>query len=256
MQPALAAQPEEAGLRGVHPRAQRRGGVDIAHRDIALLDQRVFRQVMQQHVGAHIDVGPVGDGVELEASVLHLQHLDAAAAAGLATPQAGVPAAHLQFAQRPLHRLDLAQLVVAAQAVAAGFPQAAEARLHPGDADAGTVHPQVQPEQLDQLVGIAVGLREQVAGIDQEYRDVRTRLRQQMQGDRRLHAEAGRQCVRAGQVLQRPGDARLRAHPLQVAVDRIEFGGRKGGGVEEGHDVRGVVRHQAACAGSTRTWVG
>ena len=86
--------------------------------------------------------------MQLPATIAQLEELDAGTAGRLLPPQPGDPRAHAQLAQRALHRLDLAHVVVALQAVAAGLPQLAEARLHPRDADLRAEHLQVQAEAL------------------------------------------------------------------------------------------------------------
>src|SRR3546814_5516459 len=113
-----------------------------------------------------VAVRPVGQGVQLPASVAQLQEIDARARAGLAAAQPGDPGAHPEFLERALHGLDLAQAVVALQAVRAPLPQPAQAGFHPGDADPGAIDLEVEVQFLGQFVGEAIGLREQVAGVD------------------------------------------------------------------------------------------
>src|SRR3546814_4859712 len=77
---------------------------------------------------------------------------------------------------------------------------------------------------------LAIGLREQVAGVDQDHRDSGLLPGDQVQRHRGLRTEARRQGVLAGGVLQRPGHAAFRALPCQPAV---EVGQRPGGRSEE-----------------------
>src|SRR3546814_1080125 len=99
------------------------GGVDVPDRDVAAVPQRVIRQAVLPEVVADVAVRPVGQGVQLPASVAQLQEIDARARAGLAAAQPGDPGAHPEFLERALHGLDLAQAVVALQAVRAPLPQ-------------------------------------------------------------------------------------------------------------------------------------
>lgn len=130
----------------------------------------MFGQVVLQDVSADIDVGPVCNRVEFEAALLDFKNGDVFARCRLLAAQPRVPAAHAQFVQRTLHRFHFAQLVVAGDAIAAGFPQLAQTRFHPRIADASVIDVQLQAEQFSQLVGIAIGFRKQIAGIDHDHR--------------------------------------------------------------------------------------
>src|SRR5690606_22355027 len=164
--PALALQAEEAGLLLGDVGGQGAGRVDVADGDIALLPQGVVGQPVAGQVPADVAVGPVGDGVQLPAVVLALQELDVGAGAALAAAQAGDPGAHAQLGQGALHRLDLAPAVVALLAFDVVFPDAAHARVHPGHADLRAVDLEVEREAVGGFVDEAVGLGEQLAGVD------------------------------------------------------------------------------------------
>src|SRR3546814_4114831 len=88
------------------------GGVDVPERGVAGVPQRVMGQAVLPEVVADVAVRPVGQGVQLPASVAQLQEIDARARAGLAAAQPGDPGAHPEFLERALHGLDLAQAVV------------------------------------------------------------------------------------------------------------------------------------------------
>ena len=212
----------------------------------------MFRQVVLQHVGAHVHFAPVGDRVQLPAAVAQLQEVDAGAAGRLPAAQPGEPAAHAEFAQRALHRLDLAQPVVVLQPGESLFPQLAVARLHPRAADLPAVDMQVQAQPFGQRVGVLVGFREHVTGVDEQHRQARHRAGEQVQRHRRLHAEAGRQRMRAGQAVARPGDAVLRRQRGQPAVQRGQRLRRFGGGEGIGRGHGGRPCGQAGSARSAR----
>src|SRR5690606_10818955 len=135
VQPALAFEAEETGVLLAHARLPATGGVGVADGDIALLPQRVVGQVMLLEIAPHVAVVPVGDRVDLPASVAPLQDRCAAAAARLHAAQAGEPGAGLQLGKRALPRFDLAQVVVLLDADQPLLPKPAMARFHPRAAD-------------------------------------------------------------------------------------------------------------------------
>src|SRR5690349_24018186 len=100
--------------------------------------------------------------MELPASVAQFEKIDRAARRGLGAAQARDPRACSDFSQGTLHRLDLAQTVVALQSVEALFPEAAKACFHPRHANRRTIDLQVQAQSFGQIVGKTVCLRKQV----------------------------------------------------------------------------------------------
>ncbi len=191
MQTALALEAEEAGLLLAHARLPLGGGVDIAHREITLLPQRVVGELELLEVVEDILVAPVDHRQELEAAALDAQHRQLATAAGLLPAQAGEPGLGAELTQGAVHRLHLVELVVAGDPLHPLLPQNAKSRLLPGWAELGPVDLQVEGETLGQLVDKAVGLGEEITGIGQHYRHVGPFATYQMEHQRRLNTEAG-----------------------------------------------------------------
>src|SRR4249919_465352 len=135
VQAAFALESEESRVLLAHPGFQPPCRMHVADRDIAFVPQRVIWEVVPLQVVPYIAVAPVRQRMQLPASVVQLQERRVRAAARLRATDAGDPRPRPQLAQRALHRFDLAQAVVAIQALQALFPQPAEARLHPCDAD-------------------------------------------------------------------------------------------------------------------------
>lgn len=189
----------------------------------SLVPTVVVRQLVRLQVLPHVAIGPVGDGADFVALTALLHDWRLRAAAGLAAAQAGEPGAHVEFVQGAAHRFDLAQVVVLIDADHALFPQAAVARFHPGAADQRAIYLEIELEPFGQGIGEAVGFREQVAGVDQDHRDVRALLAEQMQRHCRLRAEAGRQRRVLRAVLQRPGHAFVGMQAFQLRIERVQI---------------------------------
>ncbi len=139
MQTALALEAEEAGLLLAHARFPLGGGVDIAHREITLLPQRVVGEVELLEVVEDILVAPVDHRQELETAALDAQHRQLATAAGLLPAQAGEPGLGPQLTQGAVHRLHLVELVVAGDPLHPLLPQKAKSSLLPGRAELGPI---------------------------------------------------------------------------------------------------------------------
>ncbi len=163
----------------------------------------VLLQVLVNHA-----VGPVDDRLDLRDALLQLEHADFLARLRLLAAQAGDPALDVQFADRPLHRLDLVDLVVAFDAFDAMLPHLAMPGLEPRSADLSAVDLEVQLEPLGQLIGEAIGLGKEIAGIDHDHGDVGPLLRHHVKQNGGLHPKAGRQHGVGLETLERP------AHPL------------------------------------------
>src|SRR6185312_7854719 len=148
VQSAFALEAEETGVFRIHARFPTTAGVAIADRDVALVPQRVVWQAMAAQVMTDIAVAPVGQRMQFPAAMPPFENIDRGAAARLLPAQAGDPAARVQLVQGPLHRLDLAQLVVAIDPGNALLPQAPVARLHACRAERRLVNLEVQLQPL------------------------------------------------------------------------------------------------------------
>ncbi len=162
----------------------------VAYRQVALIPQRMVLQPVLLQILVHRAVIPVDDRQHFEHAALHRQHRQRCPAPGLLAAQAREPGLSVQLFQRPVHRLDLVDLIVFLNALNALFPQLAVARLLPGRAFRRAVNFEVQLELVRQLVNKLVGLREQIAGIGEDHRNVRADPIHQVQADRRLDAKA------------------------------------------------------------------
>src|SRR5690606_33132707 len=124
-----------------------------------------------------------------------------------------------------------------------------------------TIHVQVEIELCRELVDEAVGLGEEIPGIDQHDRDVRLRARDEVQRDGGLSAETRAQDVPCRQVLQRPLAPLRGIQRLALAVAALERGlparllvQREALRAVAGRECtfeRGVRRHQAASSWKT-----
>ncbi len=162
----------------------------IAHREIALVPQRVVLQPVLLQVLVNGTVVPVDDRQHLEHAALNGQHRQRGTAAGLLPAQACKPRLRLQLFEGAVHRLDLVDLIVLLNAFHALLPQLAVACFLPRRTLLRTVDLQVQLKLVCQLINELVGLREQVASIGQDHRNIRADLIHQMQADRRLDTKA------------------------------------------------------------------
>src|SRR3546814_12666574 len=102
MSAARAPEAEEPRVFLAHARFPLPGGVDVPDRDVAAVPQRVIRQAVLPEVVADVAVRPVGQGVQLPASVAQLQETDARARAGMARAQPGPSGSPPQFPEPAL----------------------------------------------------------------------------------------------------------------------------------------------------------
>ena len=106
-----------------------------------------------------IAIGPVDDGMNLDASILHSDDFEFFPGAGLRAAQAGQPGAGPEFPERPLHGLDFDELVIAREALETLFPQLTVPGLQPGGRQRGAVNLEVELQAGGQLVGKTIGFR-------------------------------------------------------------------------------------------------
>ena len=92
------------------------------------------------------------------------------AALRLVAAQAREPGRDAEFGQRAPHRLGLAQVVVALDALDALLPEPAVARLEPGRRHLRLVDLEVELEPHGQVVDETIRLREEITGVDQDHR--------------------------------------------------------------------------------------
>ena len=144
MESAFALEAKKARVFLAHARLPAPSGVDVADRYIALLPERVIRQVVLAQIAADIAVTPVGNRMHFPAAVFELGNRRVLSDFCLLPAQARKPSASAQLTQGPLHRLDFAQLVVALDASHALLPEPTIASFHPGPADRRAIHTQVQ----------------------------------------------------------------------------------------------------------------
>src|SRR5688500_16237129 len=100
MQSALALEPEEPRVLVVHARFEPVRRVHVADRNVAFVPQRVIGKIVFLQVGPHVAVAPVGEWVQLPATVMQLQERRVGTAARLRTADTGNPGARTQLAQR------------------------------------------------------------------------------------------------------------------------------------------------------------
>ena len=109
--------------------------VPVADRRIALLPERVVRQLVARQVVVDVLVVPVDDRVDLQIAVLHPEHVQMPSRRGLRAPEPDDPRDRVELVEGTLHRLDLVHLVVRRDAVEPMLPALAEARLLPRGAE-------------------------------------------------------------------------------------------------------------------------
>src|SRR6185436_3637609 len=117
--------------------------------------------------------GPVEDGMHLETAVAHLERIELRAALGLAAAQPRKPGAGAQGLECTGHRFDLAQLEILVESFAALLPELAVLPLEVGHRLRAGETLDVERELLRELFDELVGLREQIAGVDEDHRDTR-----------------------------------------------------------------------------------
>src|SRR5882672_5986131 len=183
---ALAFQAEEARLLDRRDLLDRLRAVVVADREIALLPERVIGQRVLGEIAVYAAILPIRDRVDLPAAAGPLEIRDLRAALGLVAAQAREPGVDAELAQRAAHRLHFVLLVVGVEAVEALIPTLAVARFLPSRRDLGAIDLEVDLEPCDEVVDEPIGLREQVARVDEQYWNLRVDLRDQMQRYGRL----------------------------------------------------------------------
>ena len=226
------------------------------------------------HVVIDVAAGPGEQGPECPGTAHRLQQTHPPAVIGLATADAAGPAAHPQIGEGAIEGLHLAQAVVKLQILhTAGFPQASVQGLHAGGAQFRLDHAQINAEELTQLLGIVIGLRGHVAGVDPQHRDrgeafALRQLMGQMKKNRRLDAEAGGHHQAIGEGAMGPVQSPQGVEALQLHLRLLQRQGqirqrnRPGTGVSLGGLALGRrAQHQAIitpggiCRDASR-WVG
>ena len=227
MNPAFLREPTEATRTLVFAFCDGAGRMRVADRRVALLNQRMVRQFILAHVLANVLTRPTQNRMDLIQPVLLLHCTQRSAMVRLVCTQSREPGGHIEFFQCPLQRFNLEDVVVVAQALGI-FPCLAMQRLVPGWRDAGGIHHEVQFEPLGEVLDQFVGLRKQVAGVDQDDRQVGDNPCDQVQHHRRLGAKTGSHRQPIPEGLSGPADNLRRGFAVEQAIGRIELEGCTG----------------------------
>ena len=160
MDAALAFEPGEAQfIRGLHL-VQRLGGMPVADGHVTLVPQRVVRKPVRLEIQVHVAIGPVEDGMHLEAAVAHFERIQRGAARGLAAAQAREPRGGAERRESAAHGLHFSQLEIFVEPFAALLPELAVLRFEVIDGLRARKGLDVERELLLELLDELVGLGE------------------------------------------------------------------------------------------------
>src|ERR1700723_1948882 len=137
--------------------------------------------------------------MDFVASALEVDGKNSRTRLGLRTAQSGKPSPRVQLMQRTVQRFLLVDAVVALDTRKSLVPQFSESGLLPGGGRLGTKHFEIEFQLIGQLIDEAVGLREEIPGVEQHDRHARHDRVHEMQHDSRLGAEARSEYVLARQ---------------------------------------------------------
>ena len=166
--------------------------VSVADGRVALVEQRMLRQLVTLHVVVDVFAAPVQYWVDAMPITRLLHAWQSTAIACLTGSQPGQPASCGELFERAFHGFDLANLVVAIQVVQTfAFPQPPETRFHLRGRNGRSRHDQIQVQLFLQCLCIIVCFRRQIASVDPDDGNVRTSLGCQMQQHGRLDAKTG-----------------------------------------------------------------
>ena len=196
--------------------------------EIALSRQGMLRQTMLLQILRHHLIAPIQDRIDLHGLRLLLRKGAIRAGARLGAPKPTQPHTGSKFLEGPIHWLNLIQARIAIESLTPLLPKLPverflTSRRHPWPIDLDR-----DPNEFLQLLGIAVGLLKEIARIDEDHRDTRGMLLDEMQHDRRLQSEATCRHDLAGITLRKQRQALpgLKRSKVQRKRDRRRDGRR------------------------------
>ena len=179
---------------------------------------------MRHEVGVEVGLGPAHDRVDLYLIVFHLEHGQRRTRRGLESLAAGKPC--IERRQRALQRLDLAH-----EAASVGVLRPKNAlgiacgqrggigcdRLHAGKA-----------EQVHEFVAVSLGLAEELAGVEEQYRCIRIDGGDEVQQHGAFGAERRHHRRLAGELLGNRAAQHFERRSTFVAfVEQFETAGER-----------------------------
>ena len=216
VQAAFPFEPAKAGLFFAHTFSQLFCAVPVADGNVALIPERMVGQVVLLQVVIDLPIAPVEDGIDLPNLVLLFEEGPFLPRTGLLPTQTGEPCGGPELGDRTVHRLDFIHLVVALQTVQSLFPEPPMEGFQMGRREVGTIDFEIDLEPISEGLGEAVGLGEEVAGIDEDNGNIGCCRGDQMEHDGALHPEAGGEYKGVAVLTKGPAYPVLRRESGQI----------------------------------------